>query len=176
MKFMYHFNITQGGESLENGCWENVKQCPEDALKNITKYADETYGTNLTIKLEQSFGIPQTPVAVSKTYHEDGAVILSFLIDGFNTLVNNMPSDRNIHEGIGFDHFVYGCYPIALSIEQSYITKGDRSCPGVYQYELIEDIAAKVLFGWVVENGTVPSVEEFNEEFVPLMLDWYLGD
>lgn len=104
------------------------------------------------------------------------AVTLSFLMAGFNYLRETKDKD-GILEPLpvaGEDVFTYDCYDIAEAIEiLNMDVARDRDCPGVYHYEAIEDIAAKVLFDYIDNRGTMPVVLEFIERFKPMLEKWY---
>lgn len=107
------------------------------------------------------------------------AVTLSFLTAGFYNQQSGDPEKTDILSdlGIGQDHFTYECYPIAEAIEiLNMDVERDRGCPGVYHYEAIEEIAAKVLFDYVDKHGSVPIVLEFIGQFKPQLEKWYEGN
>jgi len=170
--FQYLFSIIQGGTILEKRIWENRKDSSSDARTNIQKYADEAYGKYLTIEVSGKVGQKEDPKVIGNS--RGVAITLSFLIDGFNHRVGTLPIFfTNIHSGIGFDELVWECYPLAVELERLYSERIERNCPGVYQYELVKGIAAKVLFDYVRFYGRVPLVYEFNTEFLPLRDEWY---
>ena len=106
------------------------------------------------------------------------AVTLSFLMAGFNHLRETKDRDDILEPlpVVGEDGFTYACYDIAEAIEILNIDlQKDRECAGVYHYEAIEDIAAKVLFDYIHTVGTMPLVLEFIGRFKPQLEKWYEG-
>lgn len=123
------------------------------------------------------------------------AVTLKFLLSGFDLQEMDYNLTASKKEGYvphlddfclssttndGQDSFVYECHQYAEVLQDLYneIGQSDRGCPGVYQYELVEDIAGSLLFDMVSDQSKAdgegkPTKEEFKAAMTPHFKTWY---
>lgn len=102
------------------------------------------------------------------------AVTLSFLISGFWERAEKLDSMQILDAlPVGEDGFVYGCYDIARAIEILNDDFEARDRIGVYHYDVIEDMAGRILYDYVDKHHSIPLVLEFIGQFKPLLEEWY---
>ena len=106
--------------------------------------------------------------------HKKIAVTLHFLISGFWERAEKLDNMQVLDAlPLGEDGFVYACYEIAEAIEILNDDFEDRDHVGVYHYDVIEDIAGKILHDYVNKHASIPLVLEFIGQFKPLLEKWY---
>lgn len=102
------------------------------------------------------------------------AVTLTFLISGFWNYAEKFDNKQILDVlPVGEDGFVYECYDIAKGIEVLNNDFEDRNHTGVYHYDVIEEIAGRILFHHVDVHASIPFVLDFIGQFKPLLERWY---
>ena len=102
--------------------------------------------------------------------HETIAATHYYFVTGvFEQQDDNHP----LHEGTGQIEYVLYLYPFSVAIDEAYQVAPERDCPGVFDYEVSEDLAATLFHELVLDEGAdLPDVKRWRELIAELVDLW----